>query len=166
MSLPAKTASAVAPGRRITTGTPRRFGLGPNMVDRTRTAVVAVPARVTATNLGQPVRRHVTPARFVKAMYPPTFPAATSDLANLILSCEVVQVGARVPWALATIARATSVAATTANRGARSEAWIKIASGVIASTGTGAVARYLSAARLLAATKARRGTATLCRAPP
>src|SRR5947208_6006487 len=125
MSLPAKTASAVAPGRRITTGTPRRLGLGPNMVDRTRTAVVDAPARVTATNFGQPVRRHVTPARFVKAMYPPTFPAATSDLANLILSCEVAQVRAAVPWALAALTRATSVAATIAIRGTRSEACIK-----------------------------------------
>jgi len=147
MSLPAKTASAVAPGRRITTGTPRRFGLGPNMVDRTRTAVVAVPARVTATNLGQAARRHVTPARFVKAMYPPTFPAATSDLASLILSCEVVQVRAGVPWAVATVARTTSVAATAAgraSRGARSEVETRIAPGVIASTGTGAVACGLS----------------------
>src|SRR5436305_1255628 len=123
------------------------FGLGPNIVERTCTAVVDMPARVRATNFGQPVRRHATPARFVKAMYPPTFPAATSDLANLIRSCEVAQVRAGVPWALPTIARATSVAATSASREsrrARSEVETKIAPGVIASTGTGAVASDLS----------------------
>jgi len=103
--------------------------------------VVAVPAAVTATSFGQPLRRHVTPARFVKAMYPPTF------LASLILSCEVVQVRAGVPWAVATVARTTSVAATAAgraSRGARSEVETRIAPGVIASTGTGAVACGLS----------------------
>src|SRR5438105_9238339 len=132
MSEPANAMAAVSPGRSVTTGTPRIFGLGPNMVVRTCTAVVEVPVRVTATSVGQPVRRHGAPARFVKAMYPPTFPAATSDLTSLILSCEVVQVGAGVPCALATIARATSVAATKTRTAP-----------VIASSGIDAVAREL-----------------------
>jgi hypothetical protein len=67
MSLPVNAAFAVSRGRSLTTGTPRRRGLGPNMVERTRRAVVERPAAVTATNLGQPLRRHETPDRFVKA---------------------------------------------------------------------------------------------------
>jgi len=67
-SLPANAALAVAPGRSRTTGTPRMLGLGPNMVVRTRRAVVELPAAVTATSVGQPVRRQVTEERFVKPM--------------------------------------------------------------------------------------------------
>src|SRR5437870_2899433 len=92
MSLPANAAFAVSPRRSRTTGTPRRVGLGPNIVERTRCATVERPAAVTATNVGQPLKRQVARERFVKAMYPPTLPSATNDLDNLIRSCEVLQV--------------------------------------------------------------------------
>ena len=101
------------------------FGLGPNIVVRTRTAVVDIPARVTPTSVGQPVRRHGPPPRFVKPMYPPTLPAATNDRANLILSCGVVHVRVAAfcdglpAFAQPTIASPTIVAATTARSGSR-----------------------------------------------
>jgi hypothetical protein len=69
------------------------------MVERTCRAVVDAPARVSATSRGHPVRRQGVAARFVKPMYPPTVPAATPELTNLIFNSEVAQVRTRAPQA-------------------------------------------------------------------
>src|SRR2546423_7101863 len=92
LSAPVKAASARSPCARVTTGTPLPVRLGPNMVERTRTAVDAAPARVSRTSVGHPTRRQGALARFVKPMYPPTVPAATPELTSLIFSCDVVHV--------------------------------------------------------------------------
>src|SRR5919197_1825866 len=87
MSLPATTASPRCPGPRVTAGTPTRFGLGPNIVERTCSAVVDTVA-LRATTRGHPRRTQRVAAWFVKPMYPPTFPAATTERTRVTFSWE------------------------------------------------------------------------------
>ena len=83
-----KTASAVAPGFRVTSVTFVRFG--PNIVERVCDAAVVFPANVMARRVGQPLRWHRLVPMFVKEIRAPTVPAAAPLCVNLILSSLVV----------------------------------------------------------------------------